>query len=46
MNPLHSTMNEHSKKEIGKKNSEKKFGESETFSGPGSKLQQWVFFWE
>ena len=33
MNPLHSPRNEHSKTQFGKKNSEIKFGESETFSG-------------
>jgi len=31
-NPLHSPRNEHRKTEFGKTNSEKKFGESETFS--------------
>jgi len=33
MKPLHSPKNEHSKTEFGKKNSDEKFGESETFSG-------------
>jgi len=33
MNPLHSPRNAHSKTEFWKKNSEKKYGESETFSG-------------
>jgi len=33
MNPLHSPRNEDNQTEFGKKNSEKKFGESETFSG-------------
>jgi len=33
MNLLYSPRKEHSKTEFGKKNSEKKFGESETFSG-------------
>jgi len=33
MNPLHSPRNAHSKTEFRKKNSKKKFGESETFSG-------------
>ena len=33
MNPLHSPRNEHSKSEFGKKNSEERFAESETFSG-------------
>jgi len=42
MNPLHSPRNEHSKTEFGKKNSEKKFGESKTFSeGPeGSSVKK------
>ena len=33
MNPLHSLRIEHSTTEFEKKNSEEKFGESETFSG-------------
>jgi len=33
MNPRHSPRNEHSKTEFGKKNSEEKLGELETFAG-------------
>jgi len=33
MNPLRSPRNEHSKTEFREKNSEEKFGESETFCG-------------
>jgi len=36
MNPIHSPRKEHSKSEFGKKNSEEKLGESETFSGSKS----------